>query len=93
MPAYALFQNRIVEVLDVFQGSGRKMAKVHYVDNTPVAHYSHGGWCYDFEDTIPLGLLKQFPEECTCNGLEAEACPVCKARMESLYPDELPFTR
>lgn len=29
--------------------------------------------------------------ECTCNGLEVQACPVCRARAPFLEDDELPF--
>jgi len=43
------------------------------------------------EGVTNLDLRATANEECTCNGLEAQACKVCKRRVELLEDDELPF--
>ena len=58
MTILARFQNHDIEILDVFEGSsGRKLASIRYLDGHEINYWTHGGWCRDDHDQIPVALL------------------------------------
>ncbi len=78
MTILAKYAGRIVEVHDVFYGSGgRRVAEVELVWGEPFTHTTHGGPATDNFNTAPIDLIELVNSDCSCEEAK-DTCPYCE---------------
>ncbi len=91
----AEYCSETVEVLDVWEASGRKIASIRVDDGRkPWTLYSHGGPVVTNAITVPVGLLRNVRyvhDECTCRPDSDLACPACTEYARQKSGDGFPF--